>query len=118
MNVNVRSDDEAELGNQIIQEGSTSPADVFYTENTPVLEHLREQGLLARLAPSTLAAIPARYSSPQGNWVGVSGRVSVLVYNTCQISPSQLPSSILELAASEVERQGSASRPRRPISSR
>jgi iron(III) transport system substrate-binding protein len=96
--VNVRSDDEAELGNQIIQEGTSSPADVFYTENTPVLEHLREQGLLAHLDPATLAAIPARYNSAQGNWVGVSGRVSVLVYNTSQIAPSQLPSSILELA--------------------
>jgi iron(III) transport system substrate-binding protein len=96
--VNVRSADEAELGNQIIQEGSSSPADVFYTENTPVLEHLREQNLLARLAPTTLAAIPARYNSPQGNWVGISARVSTLVYNTGQISPTSLPSSILALA--------------------
>ncbi len=31
----VRSDDEATLANQIVQEGSNSPADVFYTENTP-----------------------------------------------------------------------------------
>jgi iron(III) transport system substrate-binding protein len=96
--VSVRSADEAELGNQIIQEGSSSPADVFYTENTPVLEHLREQSLLARLLPTTLAAVPARYSSSQGNWVGVSGRMSVLVYNTSQISPASLPSSILALA--------------------
>lgn len=96
--VSVRSADEAELGNQIIQEGSSSPADVFYTENTPVLEHLREQNLLARLLPTTLAAVPARFSSSQGNWVGVSGRMSVLVYNTSQISPADLPGSILELA--------------------
>jgi len=96
--VSVRSADEAELGNQIIQEGSSSPADVFYTENTPVLEHLREQNLLAHLVPTTLAAIPARYNSPQGDWVGVSGRVSALVYNTGQISPASLPSSILALA--------------------
>ncbi len=96
--VSVRSADEAELGNQIIQEGSSSPADVFYTENTPVLEHLREQNLLTRLAPATLAAIPARYNSPQGDWVGVSGRVSALVYNTSQVSPASLPSSILTLA--------------------
>ena len=96
--VNVRSGDEAELADQIIQEGSSSPADVFYTENTPVLEALRERGLLAPVAASTLAAIPSRYDSTQGDWVGVSARVSVLVYNTSQIKPSQLPSSILELA--------------------
>lgn len=96
--VEVRSGDEAELGNQILQEGSSSPADVFYTENTPVLEALRDKGMLAAVAPATLAAVPSRYDSAQGDWVGVSARVSVLVYNTSQVTPAQLPSSILELA--------------------
>ncbi len=96
--VKVRSDDEDVLGNQILQEGSSSPADVFYTENTPVLEDLQERGLLALLPSSTLAAVPSKYSSPQGDWVGVSARVSVLVYNTALVKPAELPSSILELA--------------------
>jgi iron(III) transport system substrate-binding protein len=96
--VHVRSDDEATLGNQIVQEGSNSPADAFYTENTPVLEDLAQKGLLASVEPSTLAAIPSRYNSASGKWVGVSARASALVYNTTQLSASQLPSSILELA--------------------
>ncbi|HEX3518357.1 MAG TPA: extracellular solute-binding protein [Solirubrobacteraceae bacterium] len=96
--VKVRSADEASLGNQILQEGSSSPADVFYTENTPVLEALREHGLLAAVAPSTLAAVPRSYDSAEGSWVGVSARVSALVYNTSKLAPAQLPSSILELA--------------------
>jgi iron(III) transport system substrate-binding protein len=96
--VSVRSDGEDALGNQIVQEGSNSPADVFYTENTPVLEILQEKGLLAPVTPSTLAAVPSRYDSAQGNWVGVSARASVLVYNTKQISPAQLPDSIIALA--------------------
>jgi iron(III) transport system substrate-binding protein len=96
--VKVRSDDEDVLGNQIIQEGGSSPADVFYTENTPVLEDLQEKGLLSPVSASTLAAVPARYSSPQGEWVGVSARVAVLVYNTALVKASELPSSILELA--------------------
>jgi iron(III) transport system substrate-binding protein len=96
--VEVRTGDEAELGNQILQEGSSSPADIFYTENTPVLEALREHGLLATVAHATLAAVPRRYDSAQGDWVGVSARVSALVYNTSEISAAQLPSSILQLA--------------------
>jgi iron(III) transport system substrate-binding protein len=96
--VKIRSDDEDVLGNQILQEGSSSPADVFYTENTPVLEDLQEKGMLAAIPASTLAAVPRKYSSPQGAWVGVSARASVLVYNTSQVKPSELPSSILELA--------------------
>ena len=94
----VRSGDEATLANQIIQEGSKSPADVFYTENTPPLEALRDHGLLAPAAPAALSSVPARYNSAQGLWVGVSARVSVLVYNTSELKPSQLPGSILELA--------------------
>ena len=94
----MRSGDEAELGNQIEQEDANSPADVFYTENTPVLEALREKGLLANVSQSTLSAVPRRYDSNQGVWLGVSARASVLVYNTQQVNATQLPGSILELA--------------------
>ncbi|HTQ69754.1 MAG TPA: extracellular solute-binding protein [Solirubrobacteraceae bacterium] len=96
--VAVRSEDEAVLANQILQEGSRSPADVFYTENTPALEVLSEHGLLAAASPTALSSVPARYSSAQGRWVGVSARVSVVVYNPSKLNASQLPSSILELA--------------------
>ena len=96
--VSIRSGDEAALGNQLLQEGATSPADVFYSENTPVLEDLAEHGLLAKVSPSTLAAVPSRYSSARGYWVGVSARISALIYNTAKLTPSQLPTSILELA--------------------
>ena len=96
--VSVRSGDEATLGSQILQEGTNSPADVFYAENTPVLETLRERGLLAAVSPATLAAVPGRYDSTQGSWVGVSARASALVYDTRSLTASQLPHSILELA--------------------
>ncbi len=104
--VEVRTGDEAELGNQILQEGSSSPADVFYTENTPVLEALREHGLLAPVAPSTLAAVPSRYDSAQGDWVGVSARVSVLVYNTSQIKPARTAELDPGTGRPKVEGQG------------
>ncbi len=96
--VHVRSDDEEVLGEQIAEEGSRSPADVFYTENTPVLEFLREKGALATLQPATLAKVPSQYSSTAKDWVGVSARADVLVYNTQLVKPSELPGSILELA--------------------
>jgi iron(III) transport system substrate-binding protein len=101
--VNVRSDDEDVLADQIMTEGSHSPADVFYTENSPALEHLQGLGLLAPVKRATLAATPARYDSPQGDWVGVSGRVSVLIYNSRLIAPGQLPSSVMQLADSRYQ---------------
>jgi iron(III) transport system substrate-binding protein len=96
--VNVRSDDEDTLTDEIVTEGSSSPADVIYTENSPALEYLQGKGLLAPVDPSTLASAPSRYDSPQGDWVGVSARVSVLIYNPSLISASELPSTALALA--------------------
>jgi iron(III) transport system substrate-binding protein len=96
--VKVRSDDESVLVNQIITEGSASPADVVYTENSPALELLSGKGLLATVDRSTLAAVPSQYSSPRGRWVGVSARAGVMVYNTAQLTPAQLPGSVMELA--------------------
>ncbi len=96
--VNVRNDDEDTLTDEIVAEGPHSPADVIYTENTPAVQYLADKGLLARVDPSTLANTPSKYNSPQGDWVGVSARVSVLIYNPGLISKSRLPTSALELA--------------------
>jgi iron(III) transport system substrate-binding protein len=96
--VHLRSDDEDVLADQIVTEGSRSPADVFYTENSPPLQYLDSKGLLAPVDPATLARTPSRYNSPNGRWVGVSARVSVMVYNTSLLKPDELPTSIMQLA--------------------
>jgi iron(III) transport system substrate-binding protein len=96
--VNVRNDDEDTLADEIVTEGSNSPADVVYTENSPALEYLQGKGLLSPVEPSTLARTPSKWNSPQGDWLGVSARVSVLIYNPSLISASELPSSVTELA--------------------
>lgn len=94
----VRAGEESELANQILQEGSASPADVFVAENPPALTVLQEKGLLAAVRPSTLAAVPRTDSSPRGDWVGVSLRSAVLVYNTGRMASGQVPTSIKDLA--------------------
>ena len=101
--VNVRNDDEDTLANLIALQGSHSPADVFYTENSPALEFLQGKGLLAGVDASTLARTPAKYDSPAGDWVGVSARVSVIIYNPSLIAKSQLPTSVMQLADSKYQ---------------
>ena len=96
--VNVRYDDEDVLTDQIITEGSNSPADVIFTENSPPLEYLASKDLLSPVDATTLAQTPSRFNSPDGLWVGVSARVSVMVYNTSLLRPSQLPTSAMQLA--------------------
>jgi iron(III) transport system substrate-binding protein len=96
--VNVRNDDEDVLADEIATEGSRSPADVIYTENTPAVQYLADKGLLAKVDRSTLAHTPSKYNAADGEWVGVSARVSVLIYNPRLIPKSQLPTSVLQLA--------------------
>jgi iron(III) transport system substrate-binding protein len=96
--VNVRNDDEDVFDDEIQTEGSRSPADVIYTENTPALQYLENHNLLAPVDPSTLANTPKRFNSAKGYWVGVSARVSVLDYNPSLISASELPKTALAMA--------------------
>lgn len=99
ISVSQRTNDGVVLADQLLQEGHDSPADAYFTENSPELVRLSEQGLLARLPESVLRQVPARYRSAQGNWVGVALRVSALVYDPKLISRSQLPKSILDFEA-------------------
>jgi iron(III) transport system substrate-binding protein len=99
--VKVRYGEDEGLASQIEQEGDSSPADVFLAENTPPLESLSEKDLLAKVDDSTLAEVPSQYSSPNGDWVGVAARATVLVYNPDLISEGELPASILDLAKPE-----------------
>jgi iron(III) transport system substrate-binding protein len=98
IHVNVRYNDEDSFADEIVTEEAHPVADVFYTENSPALEYLQEKGLLAHVDAATLGKTPAQYNSPQGDWVGASARVSVLIYNPSLISASQLPTSVLQLA--------------------
>lgn len=94
--VEVKSDDEDVLTGQIEQEGASSPADLFFTENSNWLTQLDNKHLLAPVEASTLAQVPADDSA--ADWVGVSARVSAMTYDPAKVSASQLPTSIMQLA--------------------
>jgi iron(III) transport system substrate-binding protein len=97
--VRVVNDAEDVLTAQIEQEGSRSPADVFYAENSNWLQQLADRGMLAKIDANSRANVPAADSAADGDWAGVSARVSALVYNPSKISAAQLPKSILDMAS-------------------
>jgi iron(III) transport system substrate-binding protein len=101
IDVKVHSGEAPELASQLVKEGRSSPADVFFTENSPELELLSEKGLLAKVAPETLASVPAQDSSSAGDWVGVLARENVVAYNPSMIQEAALPGSLLDLAKPE-----------------
>ncbi|WP_100500453.1 iron ABC transporter substrate-binding protein [Geodermatophilus chilensis] len=96
-----RDANDAELANQIVQEGEASPADVFLTENSPSIDVLDREGLLAPLDQPTLDQVDAQYRPSSGNWTGFAARSTVLVYNPAQLPEAELPASITDLANPE-----------------
>jgi iron(III) transport system substrate-binding protein len=99
--VEIRSGDDSEMANQIVQEGSASPADVFLTENSPGMSLVDSKGGLAKVEDATLAQVPAQFVPSSKNWVGFAARSTVLAYNSQQVKPEALPGSIMDLAKPE-----------------
>jgi iron(III) transport system substrate-binding protein len=99
--VEVHAGEPPELASQLVKEGASSAADMLFTANSPELQLLSEKGLLAKVAPETLARVPAADSGPDGDWVGVLARENVLAFNTSMIKEAALPASLLDLAKPE-----------------
>ena len=96
--VESRKGSSIQLANQIIEEGARSPADLFFSEESPPVAALAERGLLARLAPATLEQVRAGYRDPDGYWSGVTARCRVTAYNKKMVKESELPASVLDMA--------------------
>src|SRR5918996_821820 len=96
--VDVRYGDSAELAATLVEEGDASPADVFFSQDAGSLGAVAEAGLFAEIDPETLNRVEERFRSPEGLWVGTSGRGRVAVFNTELVDAPELPGSILEFA--------------------
>jgi iron(III) transport system substrate-binding protein len=95
--VEVRYGGTAELAATILEEGANSPADVFFAQDAGSLGALAQAGRLAVLPEEVLNLVDAKFRSPNGAWVGVSGRARTLVYNTARVQASELPESVFDL---------------------
>lgn len=79
--IEVRYGDSGELAGQILTEAGSSPADVFFSQDAGALGAIAQAGLLSSLDDAILDRVPSEFSSPDGVWLGTSGRVRVVVYN-------------------------------------
>ncbi|MFS1290966.1 extracellular solute-binding protein [Pseudomonas piscis] len=98
IHVNVRKGSSNQLASQVVEEGERSPADVIYSEESPPLNKLGEQGLLAQTDIATLAVLPKEYVASNGTWIGITARVRVVAFNPKLVAEKDLPTSVLEFS--------------------
>jgi iron(III) transport system substrate-binding protein len=97
IDLQVRYDTTAGLVATLNEEGQNSPADVLYLGESSGLAELSHEGRLITLPTTTMEKVDKRFRSPRNEWIGVSGRSKVLVYNTKTIDPQRdLPTSIMD----------------------
>ncbi len=101
--VEVRYGESADLALQIQTEGDRSPADAYISQSPGAMGFLTDEGLVAGLPEGVLDKVAADYRDRGGDWVGMSGRVRVLVYNTDLVAEEDLPESVFDLTGPDFD---------------
>ena len=86
----------SDLVNQIDQEGSGTPADVFFSVNAGALGSLAELGRARSLSGDVLDPVREEFHTEE--WVGTSGRARSVPYNTEVYSEEDIPNDIMDFA--------------------
>lgn len=103
VDVQVRYGDTAELAATILEEGENSPVDLFFAQDPGALGALSDADVFEKLPEKLLDRVPSKFRSPDGLWVGTSGRARVVAYNTDELKEEDLPDSILDFTDSKWE---------------
>ena len=92
--VEVRYGNTAELGALLLEEGDQTPAQVFLSQDAGALGALSNAGLFTTLPDGITSAVPAKFTSTDDTWVGVTGRARVIVYDGQQLDAADVPISV------------------------
>ena len=95
--VEVRYGTTSEMAATLLEEAENTPADLFISQDAAALGALSSAGMLRAPDPEILARVSDRFRSSNDDWVGISGRARVVVYNTGQIAPDELPQSLWDV---------------------
>ncbi|QFU81767.1 extracellular solute-binding protein [Natronorubrum aibiense] len=87
-----RYNDSSDLANQIAEEGAGTDADVFFTVDSAALGEIANEGMARTLSDNVLEMVPEEFRTDQ--WVGTSGRIRAIPYNSDAFSESDMPTSI------------------------
>jgi len=97
--VELREGESAELATQIVTEGKSTKADVFFSQDAGALGLLDSNNLLAKIPSDVTKDVEERFKSTDDTWVGTSGRARVLVYN--ESIGTEFPKTLDEIVSPE-----------------
>ncbi|WP_104991643.1 extracellular solute-binding protein [Deinococcus sp. NW-56] len=95
--VNVRYGTDSQLVAALREEGSRSPADVFWGNSVGALGELAEDGKFLKLTSAMVRGVAPDYVPDDRTWLPTTVRFRVLAYNPNKIKAEQLPDSVLDL---------------------
>jgi iron(III) transport system substrate-binding protein len=78
----------------LLEEGGATPAHIFIAQDAGALGALAKNRRLTPISDSVLVEVEPRFRSPDGHWVGVTGRARSVAYNTNTMKSSDMPGSI------------------------
>ncbi|WP_226039276.1 extracellular solute-binding protein [Natrinema sp. DC36] len=88
--------DSSYLANQIAEAGAGTNADVFFTVDSAALGEVASEGMSRSLSDDVLEMVPEEFRTDE--WVGTSGRIRTIPYNSSAFSESDMPTSISDYA--------------------
>ena len=94
IDVKVKYGKTGEIAATILEEGDKSPADVFFAQDPGGLGAVANADMFKALPDSIIGKVPSWAISGKSLWVGISGRARAVVYNTKNVDPAELPTTL------------------------
>lgn len=101
----LKSGSNSELANALLEEQNNPQADVFITTELFTIQALQNEGLFQSYRPAAAAGLPSEAIGPEDQWMGLTRRARVIMYNRELVPEDQVPQSIFDLTGPQWQGQ-------------
>jgi iron(III) transport system substrate-binding protein len=96
--IRIKSGNNSELANALLEERNNPQADVFITTELLTVQSLNQQGVFQSYRSPAASSLPDGFTGPNDGWTGLTRRARVIMYNTDLVPAGEAPGSIFDLA--------------------
>lgn len=97
IHLKLKAGSNSELANALIEEAANPVADVFISTELFTIQALTRKGIFQAYAPADIDRLPAEFIGEGNQWVGLTKRARVIMYNSELVTAEEAPKSIFEL---------------------